>query len=40
MIPMLDLKLQYRMLQKEIGPAVAEVLSGTQYVQGPNVRRL
>lgn len=39
MIPMLDLKLQYRMLQKEIDSAVAEVLSGTQYVQGPNVRR-
>ena len=35
---MLDLKLQYRMLQDEIDSAVAEVLSDTQYIQGPNVR--
>ena len=39
MIPMLDLKLQYALLQQEIDAAIAEVLAGTQFIQGPNVRQ-
>ena len=37
MIPLLDLKLQYRKLQREIDTAVAEVLADTRFIQGPNV---
>lgn len=36
---MLDLKLQYVLLQQEIDAAIAEVLSSTQFIQGPNVKQ-
>ena len=39
MIPMLDLKLQYEMLQDEIDIAVATVLRDTQFIMGPNVKK-
>ena len=39
MIPMLDLKLQYNMLQAEIDAAVADVLQNTQFIMGPNVKQ-
>lgn len=39
MIPMLDLKLQYAMLQNEIDTAVAEVLQNTHFIMGPNVQQ-
>ncbi len=38
MIPMLDLKLQYSLLQKEIDNAVASVLKNTCFINGPNVQ--
>jgi len=37
MIPMLDLKLQYAALKNEIDAAVADVLSNTHFIMGPNV---
>jgi dTDP-4-amino-4,6-dideoxygalactose transaminase len=37
-IPLLDLREQYRQLQKEIEPAVTGVLAGGQYIFGSNVR--
>ena len=37
MIPMLDLKLQYAMLKNEIDTALADVLSSTHFIMGPNV---
>ncbi len=37
MIPMLDLKLQYATLKKEIDTAVADVLQNTHFIMGPNV---
>lgn len=40
MIPMVDLKRQYRSLQKEIDAAVADVLENTQFILGPQVSSL
>lgn len=40
MIPMVDLKRQYRLLKDEIDRAVQEVLDGAQFILGPNVARL
>ena len=37
MIPMLDLKPQYKLLKDEIDEAVANVLLNTQFIMGPNV---
>ena len=37
MIPILDLKAQYRQLKPEIDAAIEEVLSGGTYVLGPAV---
>ncbi len=39
MIPMLDLTLQYEMLQAEIDAAIASVLRNSQYIMGINVKR-
>lgn len=36
---MLDLKLQYKLLQSEIDTAVADVLQNTQFIMGPNVKQ-
>ncbi len=36
-IPMVDLELQYRQLENEINPAIADVLAGTRFILGPNV---
>lgn len=36
-IPMVDLELQYRQLEQEINPAIAEVLASTRFILGPNV---
>ena len=36
-IPMVDLELQYRQLEHEINPAIADVLAGTRFILGPNV---
>jgi dTDP-4-amino-4,6-dideoxygalactose transaminase len=36
-IPMVDLELQYRQLESEINPAVADVLASTRFILGPNV---
>lgn len=38
MIPMVDLKLQYRQLKPEIDAAIADVLQSTAFILGPNVR--
>ena len=38
MIPMVDLKGQYRNLKEEIDAAMLEALEATQFVLGPNVR--
>ena len=38
MIPMVDLKGQYRALKDEIDAAVLEALDATQFILGPNVR--
>lgn len=38
MIPMLDLKLQYDALKKEIDSAIADVLQNTHFIMGPNVK--
>ena len=38
MIPMVDLKLQYQQLKKDIDDAIAEVLESTAFILGPNVR--
>ncbi len=40
MIPMVDLKRQYLSLQQEIDAAVADVLTQTQFILGPNVSAL
>lgn len=37
MIPMVDLKQQYRDLEAELLPALKEVLAACQYILGPNV---
>ncbi|MGH9721186.1 MAG: DegT/DnrJ/EryC1/StrS family aminotransferase [Bryobacteraceae bacterium] len=37
MVPLLDLKAQYRSIQREIDEAVLAVLASTQYVLGPEV---
>ncbi len=39
MIPMLDLKLQYAMMQAEIDAAVSGVLHNTRFIMGPNVEQ-
>lgn len=39
MIPMLDLKFQYEILQEEIDTAIAQVLRDTQFIMGPNVKQ-
>ena len=36
-IPMVNLELQYRQLEHEINPAIAEVLASTRFILGPNV---
>jgi dTDP-4-amino-4,6-dideoxygalactose transaminase len=38
MIPLMDLKAQYRSLKPEIDLAIARVLGHTQFIQGPEVR--
>lgn len=38
-IPMLDLKIQYKQIQKEINKAVQEVLESTQFIMGPFVKK-
>jgi dTDP-4-amino-4,6-dideoxygalactose transaminase len=40
MIPMVDLKRQYRALKTEIDTAVSAVLDQTQFILGPNVSKL
>lgn len=40
MIPILDLKAQYRTIQAEIDAAVAQVLADGQFILGPNVKAL
>lgn len=40
MIPMVDLKRQYRTLKTEIDAAVSDVLDQTQFILGPNVNKL
>ena len=40
MIPMVDLKTQYLSLKEEIDSEVLSVLGNTQFIQGPNVKRL
>jgi dTDP-4-amino-4,6-dideoxygalactose transaminase len=40
MIPMVDLKRQYRAFKKEIDAAVSDVLEQTQFILGPNVSYL
>lgn len=37
MIPMVDLKTQYRSLREEITRGIHETLEGTQFILGPNV---
>ena len=39
MIPMVDLKTQYELLKSEINEAINEVLSSTNFIQGPNVKQ-
>ncbi len=39
-IPMVDLREQYLSLKSDIDTAVADVLSNTQFIMGPNVRTL
>ncbi len=40
MIPVLDLKAQYRSIEAEISGALAEVLASTDFVLGPQVKKL
>ncbi len=40
MIPMVDLKRQYRALKSEIDSAISDVLEQTQFILGPNVEKL
>lgn len=40
MIPVLDLKAQYRPIQGEIDAAIREVVESTEFVLGPHVRKL
>ncbi len=40
MIPMVDLKRQYRALKSEIDAAISSVLEQTQFILGPNVVKL
>ena len=40
MIPMVDLKRQYRQLKAQIDQALSDVLENTQFIMGPNVRAL
>lgn len=40
MIPILDLKEQYRTLKDEIARAVSDVFEGGHYINGPNVKAL
>ncbi len=40
MIPMVDLKRQYRILKSEIDKALSDVLENTQFILGPNVAKL
>ncbi|MGA2526759.1 MAG: DegT/DnrJ/EryC1/StrS family aminotransferase [Smithellaceae bacterium] len=40
MIPMVDLKRQYRALKSEIDAAISGVLEQTQFILGPNVSKL
>lgn len=40
MIPMVDLKRQYRLLKSEIDAAISSVLEQTQFILGPNVVKL
>lgn len=39
-VPLLDLKLQYKTIEKEVEKAVKEVLRGGYYILGPNVEAL
>lgn len=39
-VDLLDLKEQYTILEKEIDAAIKEVLLNTQFIMGPNVRKL
>lgn len=39
MIPMLDLKLQYKMLQEEVNAAITAVLRDAQFIMSDNVRQ-
>lgn len=39
MIPMLDLKLQHKMLHEEIENAISTVLHDAQFIMGPNVKQ-
>ena len=36
---MVDLKTQYELLKSEINEAINEVLSSTNFIQGPNVKQ-
>lgn len=38
MIPMVDLKIQYQNLKKEIDASIIEALGNTQFILGPNVQ--
>src|SRR5262249_7854066 len=40
MIPVLDLKAQYRAIEREIEGALKDVLASTEFVLGPQVNRL
>ena len=40
MIPMVDLKRQYKILKTEIDAAIQNVLDNSQFILGPNVAEL
>jgi len=39
-VPMVDLGVHYERLRSKLDPAIAEVMSGTRYILGPNVQAL
>lgn len=39
-VDLLDLKVQYKNIEKEIDKAIKEVLEGTHFIMGPNVKEL
>ena len=40
MIPMVNLKAQHEKYKVEINQAILKVLDSTQFINGPNVKRL